>query len=367
MNILICPDKFKDSLTAREAAYAIKEGLPEEHIAILVPMADGGEGSLEVIAQNLPGEWAVATVHDPLFRLLSAQYFISGNTAYIEMAKASGYELLTDNERDCTKTTTLGTGELIQDAIDRDVKNIVLFIGGSATNDGGIGVATALGYQFLDESGKELAPIGENLIQVREIRLPEKPLTNISFAVICDVTNPFYGPNGAAHVYAAQKGATAGQIAQLDAGLRNLAERIKKQLTIDIQQLPGAGAAGGLGGGAVAFLNAEIKSGTKTLIEITGLEEKIRHTDLIITGEGKFDGQSINGKLIDGICAIARKQQVPVWMVCGVSQISDEQITDLGISRIITLTNEETSVQYAIENAESLIKSLISEASQELR
>jgi glycerate kinase len=217
-------------------------------------------------------------------------------------------------------------------------------------------VAAALGYKFLDKSENELSSIGENLIHIHEIRLPQKSLANVKFTVVCDVTNLFYGSNGAAHVYAAQKGANEKQILELDEGLQNLAKIIKQQFGIDLQKLLGAGAAGGLGGGAIAFLNATVKSGTKTLIEITKLEEKIKSSDLIITGEGKVDKQSVSGKLIDGICGIARTNNVPVWIICGISEISQTDLASLGVAKVIELMNEETPSTYAIRNAKALIK-----------
>jgi glycerate kinase len=356
MKTLICPDKFKGSLTAVEVAEAIATELPINFQKTLVPMADGGEGSLEVIADNLEGKWIDITVNDPLFRPITARYFLSGETAYIEMAKASGYELLTNEERDCTTTTTFGTGEFIKDAINQEVKSIYLFIGGSATNDGGIGVAAALGFVFFDKSGNKLLPIGENLSKIHEIYPPTKVFSEIQFTVVCDVTNPFYGPNGAAHVYAAQKGANERQIIELDEGLQNLAEVIRRQFNIDLQKIPGAGAAGGLGGGAIAFLNATVKSGTKTLIKVTGLEEKIKSSNLVITGEGKVDTQSIHGKLIDGICKIAQANDIPVWIICGVCEIQENALAELGITNIIELVNEKTLSTYAIQNAKALIK-----------
>ncbi len=360
MEILICPDKFKGSLTALQVAEAVKKGFPNHHKCTLVPMADGGEGSLEVIAYHLDGKWQTATVHDPLFRPIATKYYISAEAAYIEMAKASGYELLTNEERNCLVTTTLGTGELIQDAINQGAKSIYLFIGGSATNDGGIGVATALGYKFLNKVGNLLSPIGQNLIHIHEIQLPEKAFGGVNFTVVCDVTNPFYGPNGAAHVYAAQKGANEVQIKALDKGLKNLNRVVQRQFGIDLQQIKGAGAAGGLGGGAVAFLNAKIASGTQMLIEIAGLEKIIKTFDLVITGEGKIDAQSVSGKLVDGICTNAKKHAVAVWIVCGICEISESELGELGVEKAITLANEETPVEYAIQHAEKLIEKRIS-------
>lgn len=356
MQTLICPDKFKGSLTAIEVARAIQSGLPTAYQTTCVPMADGGEGSLAVVAANVAGTWQAVTVNDPLFRPISATYFLGEKSAYIEMAQASGYERLTNEERNCLKTTTYGTGELIRDAVHKGVKEVFLFIGGSATNDGGIGVAAALGYTFLDKSGNELSPIGENLIHIHEIRLPEKSSVGITFTVVCDVTNPFYGLNGAAHVYAAQKGANKNEIVRLDIGLQNLARIIKKQFGVDLQRIPGTGAAGGLGGGAVAFLNAKIQSGTQTLIQLTGLREKIKSSDWVITGEGKVDTQSIQGKLIDGICGIAKKYHVPVWIICGISEISEADLLALGVEKIITLVDDKTPTAYAMQHAAKLIE-----------
>ena len=359
MKVLICPDKFKGSLTAIDVARSIEDALPQSFEKELVPMADGGEGSLEVIAANMTGCWKTVVVNDPLFRPVSAKYYLCQNSAYIEMAKASGYELLNDTERDCTKTSTFGTGELIKDARNEGVENIYLFIGGSATNDGGIGVAAALGFMFLDIDKNVLKPIGENLAKIHDIKLPVTSIENTNFTVVCDVVNPFYGSNGAAYVYAAQKGASPAQIIELDKGLENLANKIKTKFDIDLQSLAGAGAAGGLGGGAVAFLKAKIKSGTKTLIEITGLENKIVSSDLIITGEGKVDSQSISGKLIDGICKIAKANEIPVWIICGISEIDEQTLAKLGVKKVISLVNEYIKPAFAIKNAKSLIKERI--------
>ncbi|MDP5121872.1 MAG: glycerate kinase [Spirosomaceae bacterium] len=364
MKTLICPDKFKGSLTALKVAKAIEKGLPNLHKSTLVPMADGGEGSLDVIAANIAGRWKTIEVNDPLFRPVLASYYISEKAAFVEMARASGYELLTNPERNCMIASTFGTGELIRDAIQEGIKSIYLFIGGSATNDGGIGVAAALGYAFLDKTGVELSPIGENLIRIHDIISPENSLPEIEFTVVCDVTNPFFGPNGAAHVYAAQKGASPEQIVELDKGLANLAHIIQKQFKINLQEIKGAGAAGGLGGGAVAFLNAKIQSGTETLMDVTGLHEKIKNSDLVITGEGKVDTQSISGKLIDGICKIAKANQIPVWIICGISEIPESELKELGVEKVIALVNEETPAEYAIQHAGALIEKRIQELFQ---
>jgi len=362
MNILIAPDKFKGTLTAQQVCEAIQKGLPNDYRATLLPMADGGEGSLEVIANIMEGQWREIEVNDPLFRKMKVQYYLSENTAYIEMSKASGLALLKSNELSASKTTTYGTGEMILDAIKQGVKKVYLFIGGSATNDGGIGMAAALGYAFIDKWGNSLKPIGENLGQIDSIIAPSLTYSEVEFVVVCDVINPFYGKNGATMIYGPQKGATGGALLSLEEGMKNLANVIKKGWGVELEKLSGSGAAGGLGGGAVVFLGATIESGTKTLIEISGLEEKLRSCDLLITGEGKFDAQSVNGKLIDGLAALCMKYNKPLWVICGISEFTaEESRNNLEIEKVISLVDENTSAEHAMSNGAALIQKRICE------
>ncbi|MCP9770036.1 glycerate kinase [Lacihabitans sp. LS3-19] len=314
MQILIAPDSFKDSLSARKVAESIAEGISQTfsqaQIEIL-PLADGGEGTLEAIKSTQKEVKIMAS--DPLFRKLPTEYLWDEKTktAFIEMAKISGLECLKPEERNPDKTSTFGTGELVLDALKQKAKKIILFIGGSATNDGGIGLAAALGYFFYDKDGNTLNPIGESLIEIASYSYSGAiDLSQTEFIVATDVTNPFYGENGAAYIYAKQKGASEDQIRMLDSGLKNLSEIVSKTQNIDVQTIPGAGAAGGLGGGAVAFLNAKVISAADLVFEICDLQEKIQKADIIITGEGRIDEQTWNGKLIARLLETAKNKKV---------------------------------------------------------
>jgi len=324
MKILIAPDKFKGSLSANGVCEALKKGIEKTSSSTEIfvkPLADGGDGSLDVLQHYLDLKTITIRVNDPLMRPIEASYSMAENKAYIEMASASGLVLLQEEERDCMYTTSYGTGELIVDAIQKEATKIYLFIGGSATNDGGIGIASALGYRFLNAFGKELLPIGKNLALIKEIDQTQLryDLSTISLQVICDVNNPFYGENGAAYVYAAQKGANAEDIVLLDRGLENLADCLVHQNYPAIAQVPGAGAAGGVGGGAIAFFGAKLVPGIQTFMELTKLEATLKDCDLIITGEGKIDRQTEQGKVVSGVCEIAQKYQKPVIAICGIA------------------------------------------------
>jgi glycerate 2-kinase len=313
MNVLIATDSFKESLSARAVGLAIGSGIhstfPDANIQN-IPLADGGEGSLDALSSL--GKRIECETVDALGRKILAHYLVGNETAYIEMALASGMELLKEEEKNPDWTSTYGTGLLIADAIEKGFKKIVLFVGGSATNDGGMGMAEALGYAFLDKNKEKLIPKGENLIEISSILLPKKTFENIQFTVATDVLNPFFGPIGAAHVYAAQKGANAGQIKSLDIGLRNLAEKMETFLDVNIVNIPGSGAAGGLGGGAIAFLGAEIKKGTEVIFEAVEIQKAIEKADIIITGEGKIDAQTQHGKLVEKIFELAENKKVIV-------------------------------------------------------
>lgn len=354
MKILIAPDKFKGSLSANAVCDALKEGIKRVNPSAEIftkPLADGGDGSLEVVQYYLELKTITTTVHDPLMRPIQASYSMAERTAYIEMASASGLVLLQKAERNCMYTSSYGTGELIGNAIQRGATSIYLFIGGSATNDGGIGIANALGYRFLDILGKDLNPIGKNLAFIKKIDTTQLryDLSTISFQVICDVHNPFFGKHGAAYVYGAQKGASAKDIVLLDKGLENLANCLTRQNYPAIADVPGAGAAGGVGGSAIAFLGAKLVSGIQTFIELTQLETTLKDCDLIITGEGKIDHQTEQGKVVSGVCQLAQKHQKPVIAVCG---IADFPIAEsLGIQKVYTIRSRSISMEDAMENA----------------
>ncbi|MES2797672.1 MAG: glycerate kinase [Bacteroidota bacterium] len=360
MKILIAPDKFKGSLSAEEVCEAIKTGilamLPDAEVIIL-PLADGGEGFSEAIIGSHESKKIELTVNDPLNRWKSANYFILDNTiAIIEMANASGLKLLSSSERNPLKASTLGTGELIRNAIENGAKEIIIGIGGSATNDAGMGMAAALGYRFLDKNESVLNPSGENMIKVCQIVEPKsKPWTNIAIKVACDVTNPLYGINGAAHVFAKQKGANAQQIKQLDDGLRQFSRVVNAHFGKQFHFIEGAGAAGGLGYGLLTFLGAELKSGIDLILEANDFEKKLKDVDLVITGEGKMDIQTLSGKVVAGVSKKAKENNIPVYGICGISELTENQVSELGLSKLSTLKSPEISVDYAIKNAKELI------------
>ena len=362
MNILVAPDKFKGSLTANEVCEAIAAGVKKidrDFSVKLVPLADGGEGTLSVLQAGMALQKITLEVADPLFRPVKASYLAGDNKAYIEMAAASGLELLAPEERNCLYTTTYGTGQLIKDALLKNASEIYLFIGGSATNDAGTGMANALGYVFVNEAGEPVSPIGKNLVEIKDF-YPQNPVPGMHravFYVVCDVQNRLSGPNGAAHVYAAQKGADSEAISLLDDGLMQFGQLIHKKSGRDISNKKGSGAAGGLGAGAMAFLDASMKSGIKTVMDIVGLESLVKETDLIISGEGKFDRQTLEGKVVAGVGSLAVKYQKPFGVICGIKDdgIANTDLIKLGISKLLTLKKDDMSVGYAIENAHALL------------
>jgi glycerate kinase len=324
MNVLIATDKFKDALPAIDICQNLTDGVlkiyPECNIEML-PLADGGEGTLEALQNALGGDFIECEVHNPLFQKIVARYLYisSTKTAIIEMARASGIELLAQKDRNCLKTTSLGTGELIMNAIEKEAKEIILTVGGTATNDAGMGMATALGFNFLDENQQKLEPIGENLSKVFSIT-KSKDLDYVHFTIATDVTNPFYGENGAAIVFAPQKGADKKATELLDNGLQKFSKILQKTFKKDVQIIAGAGAGGGMGGGASCFLNAKIQSAADWILDITQTSKKLDWADILITGEGKIDAQTWQGKLIDRLSKLAQEKKTGVILVGGTLQ-----------------------------------------------
>jgi glycerate 2-kinase len=359
MNILIACDSFKDALNAPSVCRAIEQGLrlvdPSVQTRIF-PLADGGEGMSDVLNFHLCLKTVEIEVHDPLFRKIKATYNLTENhkTAFIEMAQAAGLQLLKNEERNPLKTTTLGVGEMIHHALEKGVKRIILGIGGSATNDLGMGMATALGWQFLDKNKEILSPIGENLTKIRTITPPQyKSYSDVIFEVICDVTNPLLGKNGAAHVYARQKGANDETIKTLEAGAKNF-WKVSKNAKVEAH-MAGAGAAGGLGFGAHYFLNAPIKRGIDTLMDLTNFEAQVAWADVIFTGEGRLDSQTEHGKLIAGI--IARSNKKPVVALCGALDAPPQYLTNLGLKAAFSIAQKPSTLPEAIAlTAENLQK-----------
>jgi glycerate kinase len=356
--ILIAVNSFKGCLSSLEAAKYLEEGLKETNPNLgitKIPLADGGEGTVEAIVETLGGSYVSVQIKDPLLRNISARYGLINNneTAIIEMAAASGITLLNDEERDPMLTSTFGTGELILDAINRGVKNIIIGIGGSATNDAGTGMASALGVKFLDCNNNVVECNGSALKKIVSIDQSNicKRLSKVPITVICDVTNPLYGPKGAAYVYGPQKGATKEMVKILDSNLRYFANVVEKELNISVHDLPGSGAAGGLGYGLVVFTNAKLTSGINFLIEFLCLDEKIKNTDIVITGEGKFDLQTLFNKAPWGILKKAKQMGKKVIGVAGLIEENSKKQFDKKFDLIYSIINYSQSAQDSIINA----------------
>ncbi len=369
--IILAFDSFKGSVSsvqiAQAATLAIKEELPLCEV-LSFPIADGGEGTTDALCSKLDIERVSCRVHNPLMQSIDVSYGITkdGNTAILEMASASGLTLIEENLRSPMVTSTYGTGEVVLDALQRGCKKFIIGIGGSATNDAAVGMLTALGLRFLDKKGEELKPIGSNLIQIAQIDDSElNPLLkDTSFTIACDVNNPLYGENGAAYIYAPQKGATPKEVELLDQGLRNFAEVVKKYNGKNIADIPGAGAAGGMGGGLLAFLNAELKSGIEVILDVLQFEESVKEADLILTGEGRLDEQTTMGKALGGILKVANKHKKPVIAIGG-SILDSNQLIDAGFTAVLSIQpypvslNEAMDVKFASENITRTIKQII--------
>jgi glycerate kinase len=354
MKFLLAPDKFKGSIDSISLCKLIGQEIltayPDAEV-LSFPLSDGGDGFEKLVQHYFNTEPIVALTIDPLGRSITAQYQYSSssNTAFIEMAAASGMALLKKSELNPMRTTTYGTGLLIRDAIKRGAQHILLGIGGSATNDGGIGMADALGYMFLDKNGDPLDPCGDSLSLIHEIIMPESDiLEDIQFTVACDVRNPFCGLEGAAHIYAAQKGASKEQINELDEGLKHLDSMFMKYFDRSVIDLPGAGAAGGLGGGCDVFLGARLLPGVDYLSESIGLEQHIKEADIIITGEGSIDEQSMQGKVVGYVAGLAGRSGKRIRIVCGESKIERRDHAAMGIERLAALVDFSTSQEDAI-------------------
>ncbi len=362
MKIVAAPNAFKGSLTAREAAEAMKEGiekvLPDAEIA-LVPVADGGDGMVEVAAEALGGEERKLMVTGPRYEPVEAKFcYVPGKElATVEMALASGLALLSQSMRDPASTTTFGTGELIKACLDLGAKRIAVGIGGSATNDGGIGMAQALGVRFLDKDGNELKGIGASLAGIGKIDLSclDPRVRNVRIEAVCDVDNPLTGPRGAARIYAPQKGATPEQVEELDAGLANLADVIERDLGFDVRSLSGAGAAGGLGAGLHAFLGAELKKGIDLVFSLIKFKDKIKDADLVLTGEGRIDRQTAFDKAPAGVGAAAKELGVPCFAIAG--SVGDD-LGDLharGIDAVFCIVSGPSTLDDAMKNGRKLV------------
>ncbi|WP_026568101.1 glycerate kinase [Bacillus sp. UNC41MFS5] len=359
MKFVLAPDSFKESMTAKKAALAMEKGVkavfPNAE-CVIVPMADGGEGTVESLVSMTNGEIIKTEVIGPLGEKVIAEYGLlgEGQTAVIEMASASGLELIKPKERNPLLTTTYGTGQLIKHALDKGVRRFLIGIGGSATNDGGAGMLQALGVSFKDQDGNELPFGGGALHRLHSIDMSglDERIKTVQMDVACDVTNPLIGDNGASAIFGPQKGATPEMVSNLDQNLAHFAEVIKQQLGEDIAHLDGAGAAGGLGAGLLAFLNAQLKKGIDLVIEYTGLEEQVKGADYVFTGEGSIDGQTLFGKTPYGVAAIAENYSVPVIAFAGRIGNGVESLYDNGFTAIIGILKGVTTLEEALECGE---------------
>jgi glycerate kinase len=361
MKIIVALDSFKHSMTAAQACAAVSDELHLRMPSATVlqrPMADGGEGTARTMIDALGGEWIEQTVTGPLPEMqvtAGFAWFEETRTALVEMASASGLERLTPAQRNPLQTTTYGTGQLIKAALGYQPEKILLAVGGSATVDGGVGAAAALGWQFLDAQGNPLSPGGGSLTELAAIR-PPAALHLPPVQVFCDVTNPLCGPLGAARVYGPQKGATPERVEQLEAGLSRLGRMVSEQLGIDLLNLPGAGAAGGLAAGAVAFMGATLTSGIEAIIKLYKLHEELIDAAWIITGEGAFDEQSLYGKVVSGIVKAAAGTGAKVAVLAGQVKIPPEVYRPAGVSAALACKPDGMSVEEAIRRGRILLQ-----------
>ena len=357
MKILIAVDKFKGSLTAQEVCLTIKQGIlqriPNAQVEML-PLADGGEGTLEILRELMDLDKIELTVNDPYFRPIQTWYGMNRDQAYIEMALASGLQLLAKEERSPSLTSTYGTGELIGHAVQNGAKKIHLFVGGSATIDGGVGISSALGFKFLNRNREKIIPIGKNLNQIDAIE--HDIFTNdFHLNLITDVRNPLLGPNGASHQYGPQKGATLAEIRILDKSLTKVANIVKDKFGQDVTNILGCGAGGGIGLTILGLMNGSIQNGINMVLEAVKFKDKLKKVDLVITGEGKIDEQTLQGKVVFGVAQMAQENNVSGIGICGVNELSVEEMKRLGLTDIISIKTPELSLDYCIENASQLI------------
>ncbi len=362
--IIIAPDKFKGSLSGIEFCNIVNDTLKlyiKDANIIKLPLADGGDGTVDILNYYMEGDLHFKNVKDPLGRDISAKYFYSRSkkAAFIEMAEASGLKLLSRDEINPMKTSTYGTGELILDAVNKGAEQIILGIGGSATNDCGMGMARALGYCFYDNLGNELQGTGSDLTLLSQIddSKVHPTLKNVKFQVACDVDNPLFGINGAAYIYAPQKGADAIMVQNLDKGMMNFNVVAKRYCNKDLQLIKGAGAAGGLGAGSILFLNAELKSGIELMMNISDFDSHILDADWIITGEGKLDFQTLSGKVISGIMNSIKDQKLAV--ICGYNEIEGNDLENYKVDYLNEIIRYAENMDDSIRNVSKYLKKAV--------
>lgn len=360
MKLLFASDSFKGSLTSEQTIELLTKAAKEvfgDCETEGVPVADGGEGTVDAIVAAEKGEIVTCTVHGPLMESIKARYGVfGGNRAVIEMSAASGLPLVPADKRNPMNTTTFGTGELILDALDKGYRDISIAIGGSATNDGGMGCAKALGVRFLDDSGEELDGFGRDLLKLRNIDVSglDPRIKDCKITVMCDVTNPLCGKDGATWTFGAQKGATKEIQEQLEEGMCRYRDLIKKDFGIDCDTIKGAGAAGGLGAALCVFLGGNMKSGIETVLDLIRFDERLRGVDLVVTGEGRTDWQSCFGKVMQGVGERAKAKGIPVLGLSGSLGKNALDICEHGVSSLMTTVNSPMTLEEALLNAEDL-------------
>ena len=358
--IVIAPDSFKGNLTSLEVAMCIEKGIRRvlpNATCVKIPMADGGEGTVQSLIDAAGGKLVRKRVKGPAGKIVTACYgWLPGKkTAVIEMAEASGLPLVKGHTKNPLKTTTYGTGQLMLDALDRGAKKIIIGIGGSATNDGGVGMAQALGVRFVDTRGRQIKKPGSGgmLAKIGSIDATglDARISQVKILVACDVKNPLHGKQGAAHVFGPQKGATPKMVAVLDANLKHLGRLIKRDLKKNVARMPGAGAAGGLGAGLVAFAGATLKSGVDIVLRTTELEKYVKGADLVITGEGKVDFQTAFGKTPSGVARAAKKHRVPVVAIGGALSDDAHNVFAHGIDGIASAAAKDMTLDEALRDS----------------
>ena len=360
MKFLFASDSFKGTLSSKRTAELLAQAASEifpgcEYSSIEV--ADGGEGTTDVVLSAVNGEKIAVSVHGPLWEEISAYYGkLDDRRAVMEMAAASGLPLVPSEQRDPRKTTSYGTGEMIADALGKGFRDISIAIGGSATNDGGIGCMRALGVRFLDENGQELSGCGADLAEIRSIDVSglDPRVKECKFTVMCDVTNPLCGEKGATHTFGKQKGGTPEILEELEKGMCNYRDILKNQFGVNMDEVPGAGAAGGLGAALMVFLNGTLKSGIETVLDLVEFDRKLEGVSLVVTGEGSTDWQSVFGKVMQGVGVHCRKAGIPAVAVVGSMGKGAEDIFDYGIESILTTVNAVMPLDEALGRAEEL-------------
>jgi len=362
MRVVVAPDSFKESLSASKAAFAIAEGIkkvdPKARI-VCIPMADGGEGTVEALVTATSGKIVAVSSVDALNRPIESFYGVldDGKTAVIEMAAASGLELLAVQEQNPLITSTFGTGLLLKAAMEAGFREIMIGIGGSATNDGGAGMAQALGFQLLDKNGCSIEKGGGSLANLFKIDRSEVHplLSSVKITIACDVQNPLVGPTGATFIYGPQKGATPEMIGILEQGMTHYSNILEHEFGIDFSTIAGAGAAGGLGAGLMAFCNAQIRSGFELIAELTNLEQQIGRADLVFTGEGKIDSQTAYGKTINGIAKLCKKHSVPLIALAGMVSGDLSELYQQGLTSAFAIANRPMSLEESKSQTSDLL------------